>query len=551
MNTLKELTVEASRRIPPVRAVAALTVGVVIAIVVATALLLWDLHEREEAHARGEIISLSKILAEQTTRSFDGIDLVLRGVQDRLADGIGQKLSLDSSMVFFLLRARVTSLPQVASVFIIDANGDVLNSSRGASARGHSVRDQPFFSVWREGYQKELFVGHPARSRIDGRWSLYLSRPLLDMRGDLRGVVVANVDLGHFESLYSSISLDFVSPIFLTLADGSLLVSQPPNEAAIGKSVINPALDIHVKGQGNDLKVIREPGVRTVAYRTVSNFPLAVGVAIGDYEAMTPWRNVATQISTGALLVALLIALAGWLLAREMRREERLAGELEESNRQLRELSVALQEVREDERTRIARELHDELGQKLTGLRLELSWLSGRIRAVQPELADKVEAMKGQLSDTLEEVRRISSELRPLMLDDLGFAAAAEWTVQEFSRRTGLAVRLDMPDAEAVRDGAQATTLFRVLQESLTNVARHAEATEVRVLLYRRADTLTLRIEDNGRGLPPVPGKGFGLIGMRERVAALGGRFSCTGEVDGGVCVEVVLPMATVVKEEG
>lgn len=546
MGVLQDISASAKRRIPLVRAVGALTAAVVCAILAATGLLLWDLRARELAHARGEIVSLSKILSEQTTRAFDGVDLVLHSVQDRLDDGIGQKLDLDSSMVFFLLRARTSGLPQLASVFVVNAAGEVMNSSRGQKIRGHSVVDMEYFSAWKNGYTKDLYVSRPERSRLDGKWSLYLSRRLAGPNGELRGVAVANVDLEYFQALYSSISLDFVSPIFLMLQDGSLVVSQPPDESAIGKVVGHPGARVRVLAHDRDLKLIEEVGMRTVAYRTVSNFPLSVGVAIGQREALTPWRSIAWPIAVGALLVSLAIALAGWRMRREMRREEELLLALRGSNQQLRELSTAMQNVREDERSRLARELHDELGQKLTGLKFEVSWLLGRLKKTQPDLVGKVEDINSLLGETIEETRRISSELRPLMLDDLGFAAAAEWMVQGFSRRTGIPATLDLACAECVTGDPLATTLFRILQESLTNVMRHAAATSVSIALRQEGEEIVLRVADNGRGLvleSAAKVGGFGLLGIRERARALGGRVTLSNTSGGGLVVEVTIPL--------
>lgn len=548
VGVLQDISAGTRRRIDLGKVVMVLTASVVGAILAGTALLLWDLRQREIAHSRGEIVSLSKILSEQTTRAFDGVDLVLRSVQDRLDDGIGQKLELDGSMVFFLLRARTSGLPQLASVFVVGADGVVMNSSRSSRVRGHSVADMEYFSAWQSGEVNGMYVSRPKRSRIDGKWSLYLSRRLSGPKGELRGVVVANVDLEYFQKLYSSISLDFVSPIFLTLQDGSLLVSQPQDPASIGKVVGHPGVRVKVLAKEGDLKLIEEEGVRTVAYRAVSNFPLAVGVAIGKDEALTPWRNIAWPIALGALLVSLAIAVAGQRIRREAEREGALTAALHDSNRQLRELSVALQNVREDERSRIARELHDELGQKLTGLKLEISWLLGRLRKAQPELVEKVEDMKKLLGDTIEETRRISSELRPLMLDDLGFAAAAEWMVQSFSKRTGIPVALELECADCVEGDPLATNLFRILQESLTNVMRHAEASKAQVTLRQEGGFLILRVADNGRGLAlGDAGRqgGFGLLGIRERALALNGSATLAGAEGGGLVVEVRIPLET------
>ncbi len=226
----------------------------------------------------------------------------------------------------------------------------------------------------------------------------------------------------------------------------------------------------------------------------------------------------------------------------ERRRAER---ELFESNRQLQALSASLQNVREEERVRIARELHDELGQLLTGIRMEVSWLGGRLLPEQQTLITKVASIKGQIDQTIASVRRISSELRPLVLDDLGFAAAAGWYVDQFSARTGLEVALILSADDPEQGGAVATALFRVLQESLTNVARHASAAKVEVRLCYFNEEWSLSIKDDGVGFVQDSGRrggiGLGLVGMRERVQILGGRFHVTTAPGEGTLIKVVI----------
>jgi PAS domain S-box-containing protein len=236
---------------------------------------------------------------------------------------------------------------------------------------------------------------------------------------------------------------------------------------------------------------------------------------------------------------------------RDLTERQRTERALLESNRQLQELSASLQHVREEERTRIARELHDELGQYLTGIRMEVSWLGSRLLPEQQVLTDKIRAIKGQIDQTIASVRRISSELRPLVLDDLGFAAAAGWYVDQFSARTGLSVNLRLPGEDPEQGGAVATALFRVLQESLTNIARHAEASKVDVQLSRQKDHWVLSICDDGVGFvqDARPRLGIGLVGMRERVQILGGCFSLTTEPGEGTLTEVIIPLER--QEEG
>jgi len=220
---------------------------------------------------------------------------------------------------------------------------------------------------------------------------------------------------------------------------------------------------------------------------------------------------------------------------------------LQESRRQLQELSAYLQQVREDERARIARELHDELGQALTALRIDLLWLDGKLPAAEKKIGDKLAAMRALLDKTVDDVRRISEDLRPGMLDDLGLAAAIEYHVAKFAEQTGITCELTMSRDHYDLDDQTTTTLFRVLQESLTNVARHAGAGKVTVRLQDLADEMLLIVKDDGRGLPaPALGtakkKTYGLLGMHERVKLLGGSLHITSAPRKGTRIEASLP---------
>ncbi|MDE1982382.1 MAG: PAS domain S-box protein [Betaproteobacteria bacterium] len=227
----------------------------------------------------------------------------------------------------------------------------------------------------------------------------------------------------------------------------------------------------------------------------------------------------------------------------ERRRAEKA---LRDVNQQLRGLSAALENVREQERTRIARELHDELGQQLTGLKLDLSWLSSRLKEGRPAATERVDEMRRLLDTAIGSVRRISTELRPIILDDLGFGEALAWLTGEFAKRSGIDVSLDLQDVHRVQDNDLSTALFRIIQESLTNVARHANARKVSIRIAADEHELLLTVRDDGDGLArdPRPG-GFGLVSMRERANALGGNFSIISGEDGGttVCVSLSLEL--------
>jgi signal transduction histidine kinase len=214
---------------------------------------------------------------------------------------------------------------------------------------------------------------------------------------------------------------------------------------------------------------------------------------------------------------------------------------------QLRDLTSHLQTAREEERTRVAREIHDELGQVLTALKIDLSWLAKRLPTDSPGLAQKARAMSALIDATIETVRRVVTELRPGLLDDLGLAAAMEWQAQEFTERTGIDCELHLGDKDIVLDRDLATALFRIFQETLTNVARHAEATQIGVRLEDKPEELVLVVWDNGRGITQSEvsdPRSLGLMGMRERALAWGGEVTVEGSPGQGTSVTVCIPRA-------
>jgi signal transduction histidine kinase len=219
---------------------------------------------------------------------------------------------------------------------------------------------------------------------------------------------------------------------------------------------------------------------------------------------------------------------------------------LRKSLDQLRELSGYLQSVREDERIRISRQVHDELGQALTGLKMDLSWLAKRLPRDGKPVLDKIESMSGSIDTTIQTVRRISTELRPGILDDLGLVAAIEWQAQEFQQRTGIKCVVTNDLTETILDEDINTAFFRIFQETLTNIIRHANATQVDVRIEKYGHTLHMLVTDNGRGITEAEinnTQSIGLLGMQERAAILGGEVTYTGAAGQGTTVRVQIPL--------
>jgi signal transduction histidine kinase len=217
---------------------------------------------------------------------------------------------------------------------------------------------------------------------------------------------------------------------------------------------------------------------------------------------------------------------------------------LRESEDKLRRLAAHLISIREEERAHIAREIHDELGQVLTGLKMEVTWLAKRLR--EKALVEKTDSMCQLIDSTVQTVRKIATGLRPEMLDDMGLVAAVAWQAKEFQKRTGIRCRINLLPESTKLDIDVSTTMFRIFQEILTNVARHSRATRVDIDLALEGERLQLEVQDNGVGIgdSELHGrKSLGLLGMQERALLFGGEVHVTGSPGQGTTVAVSIPI--------
>jgi len=233
------------------------------------------------------------------------------------------------------------------------------------------------------------------------------------------------------------------------------------------------------------------------------------------------------------------------VILRDVTERVRAEDELRASREEIKRMALTSNRVREQEKGRVARELHDELGQSLTALKMDAAWLRENLSAPGEELAAKLAEMQALLDGTVAATRRISADLRPLVLDDLGLVAAAEWLAQNFTTRTGLPCELAIAQGLDL-DEPHATTVFRVLQESLTNIAKHAGATQVEVTLGHEDGSVVLEVRDDGAGFDPRaprPEGSFGLAGMRDRAALLGGDVSVESAPGRGTTIVLRIPL--------
>jgi signal transduction histidine kinase len=279
----------------------------------------------------------------------------------------------------------------------------------------------------------------------------------------------------------------------------------------------------------------------------------------GDIAFARVGMEIMTAFTVGLLLVV-------WLLARRdaQQREERrrsmqedqlrLEALVQERTADLSELSNYLQVVREDEKSKLARDIHDELGGVLVSAKMDVAWVEKRIKGRDADATAKLERTLQALDDGVQIKRRIIEDLRPTLLDNLGLAPAIDWQVNEFCNRAGLKCTLELPSDELTLDPHVSIALYRILQEALTNIGKYARAKNVHVELHASEDNITLLIEDDGIGIRDDAQKNklsHGITGMRQRVRALQGEFSISRRAEGGTLIEVNIPLERKPTEQG
>jgi signal transduction histidine kinase len=233
------------------------------------------------------------------------------------------------------------------------------------------------------------------------------------------------------------------------------------------------------------------------------------------------------------------------VLSNDITEQFRSADKLKKSYDEIRGLASHLQDAREEERAGIAREIHNELGQQLTGLKMDFTWLSKKIIPEEESVRERFANCLSLLDDTIKTVRRIATELRPGILDDLGLVPAIEWQAEEFEKRFSIPTHFSTDVERTSFPAGVSIGLFRICQESLTNIARHAYASRIRIGLNQEAENILLSIEDNGKGFQverPGDQKTLGLLGMKERALMMGGKFQIESKKGKGTSVFVTIP---------
>jgi len=237
------------------------------------------------------------------------------------------------------------------------------------------------------------------------------------------------------------------------------------------------------------------------------------------------------------------------LLRQEIAERRKMEVALQDSRERLRHLSVHLQKIREDERTSLSRELHDEFGQTLTGMKLDVSWIKRRIAPDDGLVAERLNSVLAALDRTIIAVQQMSARLRPVALDDFGLRDATELAARDVTKRTNIACHIISEPHNITLDDRVTTEAFRILQEALTNIVRHSGAREVTIFLRKRKDVFTMEISDDGKGIRKkelVNPRSIGLTGMHERAHALGGTLVIMGVRGKGTSITLTVPLRPV-----
>ena len=352
-------------------------------------------------------------------------------------------------------------------------------------------------------------------------------------------------ELGQSEERYRSIFENAVEGIFQTTLDGKYVTVNPALARMYGydspddmiATITNIASQLYV-----------DPGRRDEFIRLMQAQEEVTGFEALVYRKDGSFIWISENVRTRRDQAGVLFGYEGTVehITERKLAEERLRATLEE----VRMLSGRLATVEEKERTRIARELHDELGVGLTCLKIDLSRLAtivgdGVSADARANLDDKVRSMVEQVDNTIAAVQRLVTQLRPALLDNLGLVAAIEWQCHDFQKRTGIPCTCVTSADDIAMEPERATVLFRICQEALTNTARHAQATAVTIKLESRNDSLQLVVADNGVGIPDTKvsdRRSLGLLGMRERAAPFGGEVTIQGHPDKGTTVIACLP---------
>ena len=577
-----------------------LIVLVLLAIVPLAGLMFYTASEQrklEIADIEGDVLTSAEFAAREEAQLLDGTRQLLASLEHYLERQWSDPPECSRYLAVLLKQYR-----RYKNIGAVNAQG-ILHCSALPYDRDLNASDRPWFQ--RAVATREFAIGDYQVGLITGSPVIVLAYPIISADGQLLGVAFAALDIQWLNQVKLGIARGLPSGSTISQLDdcGVVLYHHPEPDAYVGRSLASTFLFNTVRSREKGIVTTEGPDgkLRLHAFSRIfsalrnRNVYMVVGIpqdslflsanrllahnlillgAVTIIAILVTWfggdlfvlRQVramvaaATRLAKGDLgsrtgighgtgeldlLARTFDDMAIALEQREIQRQQS-EEELRNSREQLRNLSSHLESVREEERTRLAREIHDELGQALTALKMDIAWLNNHLLSEKEPILKKTRSMDGLVDVTIRTVQRLSGELRPGLLDDLGLAAAMEWQAEEFKSRSGIPCDVMVNLQEASLSKNHVTAIFRIFQETLTNIIRHAKASRVDVRLNVQGTRLVLAVEDNGRGITEkeiTNPKAFGLIGIRERALALSGECAISGRAGIGTTIVVNIPL--------
>ena len=538
---------------------------------------LWQL-ERELEEARDKARRVATTTAARIRAQHESSAALLARIAQRPAVREFDGRTCDS------LFALVGFFPHWADLFLYDTRGKPVCSALPHGENAVLSRElQPRISE--ELVRRALHRGEPFVRIVNGRWVSILSQPVAGAGGAARGtlVLVQHLDFDGGDALVPNVIVTILD------RDANVIARTAGAPAGLGSNIRSTAAaKVALRERDGWTEATGIDGIsRQYGFTFIPELEWTILAGVRTADVMREVRTMFIVGAGGGVAIILMISIIAVVMSRRLERPvralvnatetatrtgfghaetsggpreiARLAAALNamiaqrsENEQNLKALSERLLLVQEQERMRVARELHDDLGQSLTALKMDVIGLLEKSRP-SANAAPMVTRILRTIDSTVTAVQRISSELRPSVLDDLGLLAALESEAQLFEERTGIECDLSLPDDLPDMDQATTVAIYRMIQEAMTNVARHSNAGRVEIYVRRRAGELFLEIRDDGRGIASEEAadrSALGLAGIRERAGMLGGTALIEGEPDRGTIVSIRIPL-TAAEESG
>ena len=491
--------------------------------------------------------NIARLLDHSISETFDKSDAVLQSAALYFRE-LSQSRGVDSQRLNRHLAQLETTLPEVLNLRATDREGKVKYGRAMPVKDGVNLAEREFYLRARADPHAGLVISGLIQTHQSKQWIIVLARRLETADGSFAGIVYASFSVDRLQKLLSSLDIGTHGAAAIRAADFSLIQRFPDAGVDPGrKDVSEQFRQMVTAGQqeGGYVATSTLDGIeRSGFFRALPDYPFYVNVGLAADDYLGEWRQHAwTVAGLSSLIVVVLSALALLLY----RNTARLAADVETrkaTEAELRWLSTRTNEAIEAERVALSREVHDHVGALLTGIRMQVDRLAQKWPADAPGAHDELRHIAKLCQAAQLSTRAICTRLRPPMLDDLGLIETCRWYVGDWAKNSGISAAGHFAELP-LGPGTPVADLFRILQELLTNVVRHSGATRVRVALYRCNDALRLRVADNGRGFGATArNAGFGLMGVRERVARSAGHVEIKSCARGAV-VTVSIPCPT------